>query len=336
MYERLADLRVRIDEAELERREMASLHGWTRVTTTVVLRGGGAEGRGEDVTYTADDHEGFPDPLALGLEGDGTLDELSGRLEGARLFADEPAMEASADYRRWAFESALLDLALRQAGRSLGELVERRSQPIRFAISTGPVGDWLAVYPGAEFKIDAQKEWTEDVMQALAATGAIRTVDLKSFYRGTPVDLLFDPELYAGVARLLPDALIEDPDPGPESMAALAGAEDRLSFDAPLHSLSDLDGLPPIRHANVKPSRFGTTRRLLEFIEGCGERGIALYGGGQSELGVGRDQIQAIASLFYADGPNDIAPREYNSGAPRAGLPASPLPPPGPGPGIAP
>jgi hypothetical protein len=51
-----------------------------------------------------------------------------------------------------------------------------------------------------------------------------------------------------------------------------------------------------------------------------------MYGGGQFELGVGRRQIQTLASTFYADGPNDTAPGEYNRGAPRSGLPASPLP----------
>jgi len=50
-----------------------------------------------------------------------------------------------------------------------------------------------------------------------------------------------------------------------------------------------------------------------------------MYGGGQFELGPGRPQIQALASLFYADSPNDVAPSEYNVGGPRAGLPRSPL-----------
>jgi hypothetical protein len=54
-----------------------------------------------------------------------------------------------------------------------------------------------------------------------------------------------------------------------------------------------------------------------------------MYGGGQFELGVGRRHIQVLASLFYPSGPNDVAPSEYNAGGPRAGLPRSPLPPPG-------
>ena len=55
---------------------------------------------------------------------------------------------------------------------------------------------------------------------------------------------------------------------------------------------------------------------------------MALYGGGQFELGVGRGQIQALASLFYADSANDVAPGGYNAPAPVEGLPRSPLEPP--------
>ena len=51
-----------------------------------------------------------------------------------------------------------------------------------------------------------------------------------------------------------------------------------------------------------------------------------MYGGGQFELGVGRGQIQYLASLFHADGPNDVAPGGYNDPEPGGGLPASPLP----------
>ena len=74
-------------------------------------------------------------------------------------------------------------------------------------------------------------------------------------------------------------------------------------------------------------------RELLRTIEACEERGIRMYGGGQYELGPGRPQIQRLASVFYPDGPNDVAPSEYNEGGPRAGLPQSPLDPPA-GPGL--
>jgi len=103
---------------------------------------------------------------------------------------------------------------------------------------------------------------------------------------------------------------------------------DRLTWDAPIHSWADVEALPfAPRCLNVKPSRFGTLERLLEFYDRCEERGIALYGGGQFELGVGRGQIQYLASLFSADGPNDVAPGGYNDPEPRPGLETSPLEP---------
>ena len=46
------------------------------------------------------------------------------------------------------------------------------------------------------------------------------------------------------------------------------------------------------------------------------QEGIELYGGGQFELGVGRGQIQILAALFSADGPNDVAPGGYNANEP--------------------
>ena len=81
-------------------------------------------------------------------------------------------------------------------------------------------------------------------------------------------------------------------------------------------------GLP--RHLNIKPSRFGSLRALLDCVARAQAAGIELYGGGQFELGVGRDHIEALASLLYADGPNDVAPAEYHGEA-RAGVPHSPL-----------
>ena len=52
-----------------------------------------------------------------------------------------------------------------------------------------------------------------------------------------------------------------------------------------------------------------------------------MYGGGMGELGVGRGQIELLASLFHADAPNDVAPSAYNEDDPAGDLPASPLAP---------
>ena len=90
--------------------------------------------------------------------------------------------------------------------------------------------------------------------------------------------------------------------------------------------MADVERLPfGPRTLNVKPSRFGFVRELLEFYDYCEDRGIGLYGGGMFELGAGRGQVQQLASLFHPDAPNDVAPGGYNEREPRAGLPTSPL-----------
>jgi L-alanine-DL-glutamate epimerase-like enolase superfamily enzyme len=318
LWERLADLEVRVDGYSLQRRESQTPSGWTRVTTTVELAGEGATGLGEDVTYDAESHDEVPGELMLA--GTWSLEDFSHWLHEFE--------ELTEGYRRWAFESAALDLALRQNELGLGEALDRQELPVRFVVSTRvDPARWLAVAPELGFKLDAEKDWDRELLGRLRTLDRVCVVDLKAYYRGTSVDLAPDPELYRAVAEELPDAIIEDAWLEDGCREALAGAEHRLSFDAPVHSLSDLDELPlEPQWLNIKPSRFGTVSELLATIEACEERGIHMYGGGQYELGPGRPQIQRLASVFYPEGPNDVAPSVYNEGEPREGLPQSPLP----------
>jgi hypothetical protein len=237
-------------------------------------------------------------------------------------------MGASRDYRRWAFESAALDLGLQQAGRSLADAAGREARPVRFVLSTrAEIGPWLEFDPQLEFKLDPEPTWDAPLIEMLAASGRVRVLDFKAYYTGTPVDVAPDPVLYRTLAERFPDTVIEDAALQDECREALSGALDRLSFDAPIHSLADIDALPvDPRWMNIKPSRFGSVRRLLECVEACEQRGIRMYGGGQFELDRGRPQIQTLASVFYADTPNDVAPSAYNLGVPRDDLPRSPLP----------
>src|SRR5579884_4421896 len=108
LWDAFADLPVRIDDYSVQRRELAVSPEFTRVTTTVVMHGDDELGQGEDVTYTAVDHDAFPAHEMLA--GTWTLHDYSRRLDEIDLWTDAPAMEASVDYRRWAFESAALDL----------------------------------------------------------------------------------------------------------------------------------------------------------------------------------------------------------------------------------
>ena len=83
----------------------------------------------------------------------------------------------------------------------------------------------------------------------------------------------------------------------------------------------------PIRPVNIKPCRTGGLRALLALYAHCEAEGIQMYGGGMGENGVGRGQIQLLASLFHPDGPNDVAPSPFNLADPPEGLPSSPLDP---------
>jgi L-alanine-DL-glutamate epimerase-like enolase superfamily enzyme len=340
-YELLRDLPLTIEEYELEGLRQRFSAEFERRTTEIVLRGGGQEGRGEDVTYEPEDQERFQ---AAGpvhdLAGEHTLGSFAALLDGLDLFPAPPDREDYRDYRRWAFESAALDLALRQAGRSLGDVLGREPRPLNYVVSMrlAPMGDEgeespdrllrvLELYPGTRFKLDPTNGWTPELIATLVETGAVDSLDLKGRYKGTPVDVETDPELYRAVAEAFPDAWLEDPDlDSAEAMAVLEPHRDRITWDAPIHSVADIEALPfPPKTVNVKPSRFGPLEGLFAAYDYCEARGIGAYGGGQSELGVGRDQIQYLAALMHPDTPNDTAPKEFNLPEPPAGLPASPI-----------
>jgi L-alanine-DL-glutamate epimerase-like enolase superfamily enzyme len=337
-WDALAQLPLGVDGYELRRIDSATVSGWVRSTTVICLRGGGQEGLGEDVTYETEDHDA---PNAAGatlpLAGDWTLESFSAQLASLDLFPAPPHAEVYRHYRAWAFESAALDLALRQAGLTLhAALDRRRPQPVTFVASvrlpeppTLELIDLrLARHADLRFKLDPTPSWDAALIGELAARGIVATADLKGFYSGTTVDNPPDPVLYGLIAELLPDAWIEDPALTPQTDAVLAPHRDRITWDAPIHSVADVLALPfAPRMLNVKPSRFGTLRALLDFYDHCAEHAIGNYGGGQTELGVGRGQIQYLASLFHPDSPNDVAPAVYNLEPLPAEVPGTPLAP---------
>jgi hypothetical protein len=327
LWSKLAGLEAEVDGYALEPRELQTPN-FLRSSTTVALSGGGVQGRGEDVSYSPDDQEAHRGLEPLPLRGTRMLAEWSALLDQQELFPVATVQRAARDYRRWAYESAFLDLALRQAGTTLGAIAGRPYSPVRFVVSSNldPVR-WLELYPGVELKVDAGAAWGRDEFERLAAAGIVRVVDIKGQYGS---DYPQGERDEAGLVRLagevLPDAIVEDPSTEPHVLPEIERIADRVSFDAPVHSVADLAALPPIRNLNVKPSRFGTVERLCDCLDHCLREGIAMYAGGQFELGVGRAQIQAVASLFYPDGPNDCAPAGYNAPEPSPGLPVSPLP----------
>ncbi len=337
LWPRLAGLRLVIEGCEYERLHAVLAYEFERVTTHVRLVGAGVDGLGEDVSVHREDgtalHETRP---GLALEGEWTLATFSEHLATLELWPEPPEWGAAVRFRRWAFESAALDLGLRQAGRPLHDVLGLQAQPVRFVNSLGlgdepsiePVRRRLARSPGVRFKLDAQASWPPALVDEVAATGAVDTIDFKGHYGIEVENLEALGALYDRILPAFPDAYVEDPHDLPEIARRLGDHLERVSYDAPIASADDIGATPlAARVVNVKPSRIGSLRELFELYARCARDRRPMYGGGMGELGVGRGQIELLAALFHADAPNDVAPSAYNEDDPPGDLPASPLTP---------
>ncbi len=339
-FDRLAGLPLDVEDYAVEGLCRNVSSGFERHTTVVRLRGGGVEGVGEDVVYETVDqvalqHAG-PAHQAV-LEGSRSLGEFCQLVDSLDLFAKEPQREVSRLYRRWTFHSAALDLALAQADKPLHQVLGRDPQPVTFVVSLRlgeppspePIQRRLQRYPNLRFKLDSTTSWTPELIGELVATGAVDSIDFKAHYRGTVVDQPADPVLYRQVVDAFPNAWLEDPDvETPETAQVLEAHLDRITWDAPIHGIADIEALAfAPKMVNIKPSRIGGLPKLCATYDYCAEHGIGAYGGGQFELGPGRGQNQYLASLFHPHTPNDLAPVGFNQDDPPAGLPSSPLAP---------
>ena len=335
LYDAVRDLPLAIEAYDLDVHTLDVSSGFTRKTTTIRLLSAGEEGLGEDVTYEATEHDAqFERGPVLQLAGDWTMDSFSRHLAGQPLFESPPEREVYVDYRRWGFESAALDLALRQSELTLGQAVGRELRPLTYVVSTrldepptlDRVRGWLALYPGLRFKLDATSDWTEELIAELRELGCVDSIDFKGHYTGTVVDQGADPVLYRRVVEGLPGIWLEDPKIDDGTRPILEPVAHQVTWDAIIHSVADIEALPwPPKTVNVKPSRFGSIERLFAAYDYCEANGIGAYGGGQFELSVGRGHIQYLAALFHPDTPNDVAPGGFNLPDPSPGLPPSPL-----------
>ena len=242
-YARIAELPLEIESYALEGLERDVSSDFIRLTTLIRLRGGGHEGVGEDVTYTALDQIGFQDagrePPARRL--------LRRRVVLARGGAARACGRPRPRSRRRRSTAGGRSRARRSTSRCVrpGARCRRCSGASRpRSASWCPCGSAtrraleplrrrLDAYPGLRFKLDATAEWTDELIAELVATGAVDTIDFKGAYKGTSVDQPGDPDLYARVAAAFPDAWLEDPDLNDETAPVLAEHHDRITWDVP-------------------------------------------------------------------------------------------------------
>jgi L-alanine-DL-glutamate epimerase-like enolase superfamily enzyme len=279
LWPRLAQLPPVVEACDYDRLHAVQTYEFERVTTHVRLVGAGVDGLGEDVSVLHEDgttlHEARP---ALPLEGEWTLAGFCEHLAALELWSTPPEWDVLLRCRNWAFESAALDLALRQAGRSLHDVLGLEPRPVRFVNSLGlgdvpsiePLRRRLARSPGVRFKLDAEATWAPALVDEVAATGAVDTIDFKGHYGFEVKDPQALGALYDHVLAAFPHAYLEDPHDLPEIAQRLGDHLDRVSYDSPIHSAEDIGATPLAAHVvNVKPGRIGSLRSLLEVYARC-------------------------------------------------------------------
>jgi L-alanine-DL-glutamate epimerase-like enolase superfamily enzyme len=270
--------------------------GGSRPSAVVSLSGSGVRGRGEHVLWTVADHRAF---------GRHAAEQAPRGTWRFGAWSTEVARRTPSPHGRAALECAGLDLALRQAGRSLFALAGVPPQPVRYVVSFERRPDPAAEIerrrqrtPGLEFKIDADPRWTDATYRDLAALGGVAVVDFKG--GGGAAD---HERAHVG----LPGAWLEDPAPEPTRWSA--AVRSRVSFDAAIGRAADVDRMPVVPAAvNVKPARVGGVLEALHCIEACARRGIPIYFGGMFEVSIGRSQLHVLAALLAPTSPNDVAP----------------------------
>ena len=216
-------------------------------------------------------------------------------------------------------------------------MLGREPRPLTFVVSLRlgeppslePVTRRLEHYPTLRFKLDPTASWDADAHQRSLCRPAPSTRwTSRASTRARPSTSPPTRELYLRIIDAFPDAWIEDPKLTPEVDAALEPHRDRITWDANIHSIADIEALPfAPRMVNLKPSRLGGIKPLFDAYDYTAEHDIGAYGGGQFELGVGRGQIQYLASIFHPDTPNDTSPTGFHVMDPPPGLQGSPMKP---------
>ena len=114
-----------------------------------------------------------------------------------------------------------------------------------------------------------------------------------------------------------------------ETKPILDPVADRVTWDAPIHSVADIQARSPGRRRWSTSSRRASARsgRCSPPTTTATRTGSARTAAASGSSVPGRGHIQYLASLFHPDTPNDVAPSGYNTAGTEPGLPSSPLEP---------
>lgn len=274
LAEKLGALPVRLESVRCRsgRVALADYPGG-RPFTLLALSGQGQTGYGEHVAFSDEAQQAF-------------VHSVEGLLATAAGPVASIVRAGVGAYDRAALEGALIDLAMRQAGLSLGGLCGVEAAPLRWLRSFAARPEGVA----GGVKVDVDPGWSPAEIEALCRE---RVVILDFKERGDAV-------LSARLSAAFPEAIFEDP---PEGCAHPRVARDRsLLVEADVAAAVGRGEM-----VNVKAPRLGGFLAALGALAVAGGRA---YFGGMFEAGPGREQARALAALFCGEGPNDLAPLE--------------------------
>ena len=310
LWKRFAPTPLEVESYELERLEQPVTRGFSRVTTRrAACTEAGTRGSARTSPGTRSTHD-----RELKAGAHPAARRRAGRWRPSRTLSTSPSRTGAGPTR--ARRSTLR--CVRPAPASPRPSAASRG-PVAFVVSPGPRRP--ADEPGRpaagssssramRFKLDPASDWSDEL---IAGAGRDRRGRHRRPTRRTTAptnDPPPDPELYRRVAEGFPEAYLEDPALTDETDAVLRPYRDRVTWDAPIHSVADVEALAvPAARAQLEavalrpPERAARLLRLLRRPWRSASTAAAC-----SSSAPARGQIQYLASLFHPDAPNDVAP----------------------------
>lgn len=320
--EEIESLKLKITACDHTANYQKIIDGSVHRTSTINIYGDGKTGYGEDVTFLPQYHDDLEGVCRRVVANDHlTLGEFVKSIRELEIFGVKPNDHESVCCRRWAFESAALNLALKQNSKSIGDFTNIQWVNPSYVVSLrvqspkeiDRIKSILDILPSQKFKVDATSSWSDQMVYELASLNCISIVDLKGHYLNTPLEQSADMNLYHQVFEGLSDSYVEDPLICSETESLINFHRNRVTWDAPIFSSFDLDRMPvPGVGVNIKPSRCGGLRELIDLYDYCRKSARFTYFGGQYEVSIGREQNQYLAGLLCPNNFNDIAPTYFN------------------------